>query len=292
MVLPRTAVSHYQQQQIIAVETATEVDALWRGMTTEFDESWSRIAPLVFDAAAAGQYAAAASGIRYVGDVLLETGVDAPAVGRLSPTRFAGGSTDGGALDTLLAGSVVQAKQAVKDGARPAAALIVARGWLQDVVMDAVRDADRQAVGAGITARPKLQGWVRMLNPPSCKFCIALGGKFYRWSQGFQSHPHCDCRHIPSQESNAGDFTIDPRAYFRTLDEKTQNRVFGKNDAQAIRDGADINRVVNIRTRGYSGKQLRKDPDLITVDHIYEQAESREQAIELLRENGFISLYQ
>lgn len=292
MVLPRSAVSHYQQQQIIAVETAREVDVLWRGMTPDFDESWSSISTSVFDATAAGQYAAAVSGASYVGAVLSETGVDAPAVARVNPVRFAGGSTDGAPLESLLAGSVVQAKLAVKEGVAPAAALVAARGWLQDVVMDAVRDADRQAVGAGITARPRVQGWVRMLNPPSCKFCIALGGRWYEWNQGFQSHPHCDCRHIPSQEAQAGDFTIDPRAYFRSLDDKTQDRIFGKNDAQAIRDGADINQVVNIRGRGFSSKQLRRDPDLMTVDHIYEQATSREEAIELLRVSGFISKYQ
>ncbi|MBT2485805.1 MULTISPECIES: hypothetical protein [unclassified Microbacterium] len=261
-------------------------------MTDDFDESWSRIAAGVFDATAAGQYAAAVSGVAYVGTVLAETGVEAPAVARVSPIRFAGGSTDGGELDSLLSGSVVKAKQAVAEGLAPALALTAARGWLQSVVMDTVRDADRQAVGAGITVRPKVQGWVRMLNPPSCKFCIVLGGQFYRWNQGFQSHPHCDCRHIPSQESDASDFTINPRAYFRTLDDKTQDRLFGKKDAQAIRDGADINQVVNIRGRGFSGKQLRREPDLMTVDHIYDQATSREEAIELLRMNGFISRYQ
>lgn len=292
MVLPRTAVSHYQQQQVIAVETAREVDSLWAGMTADFDRSWAGISTAVFDTVAAGQYAAAVSGAAYVGAVLAETGVDAPAVGRVNPARFAGASTDGAPLESLLAGSVVQSKLAVKEGLGPAAALVAARGWLQDVVLDAVRDADRQAVGAGIVARPRVQGWVRMLNPPSCKFCIALGGQFYRWNEGFQAHRRCDCRHIPSQEATAGDLTIDPRAYFRTLDEKTQDRLFGKNDAQAIRDGADINQVVNIRGRGFSAKQLRRDPDLMTVDHIYEQATSREEAIELLRLNGFISKYQ
>lgn len=290
MTLPRSAVSHYRQQQLITVSTAQEVDALWTQMTGDFDESWARIAPSVFDATAAGQYAAAVSGVAFVGTVLAETDVQAPAVGRVNPMRFAGGSTDGGALDSLLSGSVVKAKQAVAEGLNPALALTAARGWLQSVVMDAVRDADRQAVGAGITVRPKVQGWVRMLNPPSCKFCIALGGQFYRWNQGFQSHPHCDCRHIPSQESEAGDFTINPRAYFGTLDDETQDRIFGKNDAQAIRDGADINQVVNIRGRGF-GKQLRRQPDLMTVDHIYAQAKSRNEAIELLRMNGFISRY-
>lgn len=289
MVLPQSSVRHYQQQQILSVETAAEVTSIWAGMTNDFDRSWETIAPAVVEATSAGQYAAAVSGAQYVGAVVAETDVNAPAVARVVPMRFAGGSVDGGSLETLLVGAVYKAKEAVGAGLAPDAALRDAGVWLQDVVMEAVRDADRQAVGAGMTVRPRLQGWVRMLNPPSCKFCIGLAGKWFQWNQGFQAHPHCDCRHIPSQESDAGDYRIDAAAYFRSLGEEGQNRIFGKNDAQAIRDGADLNRVLNIRIRGYSGKQLRQNPDLMTVDHIYAQAKNRDQAIALLQANGFVA---
>ncbi|MEV7827512.1 hypothetical protein [Microbacterium enclense] len=289
MTLPQSSVRHYQQQQILSVETATEVTSIWAGMTNEFDRSWASIAPAVVEATSAGQYAAAVSGAQYVGAVIAETDVDAPAVARVVPIRFAGGSIDGGSLETLLVGAVYKAKEYVGTGMAAEAALREAGTWLQDVVMEAVRDADRQAVGAGMTVRPRLQGWVRMLNPPSCKFCIGLAGKWFQWNQGFQAHPHCDCRHIPSQESDAGDYQINAGAYFRSLGAEEQDRIFGTNDAQAIRDGADINRVLNTRIRGYSAKQLRIDPDLMTVDHIYAQAKSRDQAIALLQANGFVA---
>jgi hypothetical protein len=131
-----------------------------------------------------------------------------------------------------------------------------------------------------------------MLNPPSCKFCITLAGKWFRWNEGFPSHPHCDCRHIPAQEAAAGDLTIDPYAYFRSLDTKMQDRLFGKNDAQAIRDGGDIYRVVNTRSRGLStAKQAKKfgTPSRMTVDDVYREAGTRRQAIEMLAREGYVT---
>ncbi len=303
MALPRAAVSHYRQQQAISVETAVAVDRMWSQMTDEFDQSWDAIRTGVFETVGAGQLAAASTGLDYVGRVLRETGVEAPAVASVNAQRFVGGTADGRPLETLLDGAVVTAKTAVGAGASPRVALAESRTWLETVVLDSVRDANRQAVSSGMTVHPRLQGWVRMLNPPSCKFCIMLAGKFFRWNQGFQAHPHCDCRHIPSQESTAGDLTIDPYAYFRSLDEKTQDRVFGKADAQAIRDGADMYRVVNIRSRGLADDGLKNKagrnrgwqsrrwdtPSKMTIDDIYRAATGRDDAIRLMSENGFIT---
>jgi hypothetical protein len=301
--LPRTAVSHYRQQQAITVATAREVDGIWSTMSDDLDASWSRIQTPLFETVGAGQLAAAAVGIDYVGAVLDETDVVAPAVATVNANRFVGGTRDGRPLETLLQGAVVKTKEAIGSGQDVRAALTLARGWLQDVAMDSVRDANRQAVSGAITVRPRVGGWVRMLNPPACKFCIMLAGKWFKWNQGFQSHRLCDCRHIPSQESAAGDLTIDPYAYFDRLDEKMQDRLFGKRDAQAIRDGADMYRVINIRSRGLADDALKNtpgrnrgwqsrrwdSPSKMTVDDVYRAAKNRDDAIRLLTKNGFIT---
>lgn len=303
MALPTSAVSHYQQQQAITVGTAEQVQSLWARMGVNFDLSWSNIAPDVFATVIAGQTAAASSGLGYVPAVLDEQGITAPAIADINADRFAGGTRDGRPLESLLAGAVYESKAKVAAGADTREALRLGGLWLSDAVMDAVRDANRQAVASGYTVRPRVQGWVRMLNPPSCKFCITLAGKFYRWNQGFQSHPDCDCRHIPTDESVAGDLTIDPYAYFHSLPEKDQNRLFGKADAQALRDGGDIYRVVNIRSRGLADDALKNtpgrnrgwqsrrwdSPSKMTIDDIYAAAKNRDDAIRLMEDNGFIT---
>ncbi|WP_348239952.1 hypothetical protein, partial [Salmonella enterica] len=72
------------------------------------------------------------------------------------------------------------------------------------------------------------------------------------WSDGFKRHPMCHCRNIPAAEDTSDDIRTDPMKLFHSLSEAEQNRQFTKAGAQAIRDGADINRVVNSR-RGALG---------------------------------------
>ena len=303
MALPTSAIDHYQQQQQIAVATTEQVNALWRSMGDNFDLSWSQLAPEVFTTVLAGQLAAAQSGLAYVPTVLAEQDIKAPSVAVVNPQRLIGGADDGRPLESLLHGAVYNAKSQVASGAGVAEALSLAGGWLEGVVLDSVRFADRQAVAAGMTVRPHTGGWVRMTNPPSCKFCIMLAGKFFRWNQGFQSHDGCDCRHIPSNESVSGDLTVDPYAYFHSLPEREQNQVFGKADAQAIRDGGDMYRVVNIRSRGLADSHMKRTPghnrgwqarrwdtpSEMTIDDIYAVAKGRNDAIRLMNENGYIT---
>jgi hypothetical protein len=90
--------------------------------------------------------------------------------------------------------------------------------------------------------------------------------------------------------------TVDPYKYFHSLTETEQDRLFDRNDAQAIRNGADIYRVVNIRDVGLAkprngrlGWQARRygTPSKLTIDDIYTAADAdRDLAMRLMRENG------
>lgn len=144
-----------------------------------------------------------------------------------------------------------------------------------------------------------------MLNPPSCSRCTVLAGRFYMWNEGFARHPNCDCLHIPSSESVSGDLVVSPDAYFESLTPRQQDKVFTKAGAQAIRDGADISKVVNAR-RGMQKAQVFGRDTLVTTEgtarrrnagrapirlmpeSIYDQAKDRPDAIRLLKLHGFI----
>lgn len=135
-----------------------------------------------------------------------------------------------------------------------------------------------------------------------------LAGKFFRFNDGFQRHPLCDCIHIPSSENVAGDLTTDPKAYFESLSAEDQNRYFTKAGAQAIRDGSDIGQVVNARrgmstAAGPSGRRrlVRRDGVFTTTsgarrgqarlmpESIYEQASDRAEALALLKQHGYLT---
>ena len=84
------------------------------------------------------------------------------------------------------------------------------------------------------------------------------------------------------------------------MDEAEQDRVFGKAGAQAIRDGADIARVVNARRGMYTAGGLRLTREATTrrgigrpvrlmPEEIYRQANgNRGEALRLLRLHGYI----
>lgn len=229
---------------------------------------------------------AAQGGIDYLPRVLAETKQTA-AVGAVSAAAFTGWSREGVPIEAALHGAVRNAKQAVAAGHTPSGALLAGHRSLMRVVPSLVADADRGAVHVGLTTT-KVAGYVRMLSGGACRDCIVLAGKWYRWNEGFQRHPHCKCRHIPASEDVAGDVATDPYRAFFGMSAEDQDRLFGKEDAQAIRDGADIFRVVNTRKRGLPTVKAYKPPRL-TIDEVYTQAGgSRSRAVQLLTEQGYI----
>jgi hypothetical protein len=61
-----------------------------------------------------------------------------------------------------------------------------------------IQDAGRTAAAVDLITRREVTGYVRTLNGPSCPRCAVLAGRVYRYSQGFQRHPRCDCTMTPT----------------------------------------------------------------------------------------------
>lgn len=289
----RTSVEHYRRQQRISAAGLIAARRERRNLTK------------ATEVLVAFQILAARDAVRGVDDMLAEQGIDEPAQATVVPESVAGVASDGRLLGTLL-------EQARDDFAF---GLIVATQ---------LQDAARGAASLGITARQNI-GYARMLNPPSCSRCAILAGKFYRWNEGFQRHPRCDCRHIPAREADSSDLTTNPDAYFASLPEAEQDRIFTKSGAQAIRDGADMGQVVNARRgmqkaqvfgqdafttlegtsrRGFAYSQLRgrRDQDRralgerfsrtqevrLMPESIYALAKDRADALRLLKLHGYV----
>jgi hypothetical protein len=181
------------------------------------------------------QIVAARDAIASVDGMLDEQGIDDPPVGTPNPLAVAGVASDGRTLTTLF-------DQATTDY------------QFGLMVATQLQDAARTAASMGIVARQQV-GYVRMLNPPSCSRCAILAGKWFKWNEGFQRHPRCDCRHVPASETNWRGLTTNPSDYFESLPATEQDRIFTKAGAQAIRDGGDPLQIVNAR-RGMAPAQL------------------------------------
>jgi len=210
------------------------------------------------------QVAQAVLASRAVDQMLTEQDIDAPALATINPTAFTT------TLDTF--------EQMLAD--------ITADWQAERLAESLVVDAARAAQGAAVTARPHVEH-VRHLNLPSCSRCAVLAGRVYRYSEGFKRHPGCDCVMIPVTVASP-DLTYDPVELARN----GQVTGLSKADLRAVTDGADFNKVVNVRLRKAglteSGRVLSR-AGRPTPEAIYRLApDDREEAIRLLRAAGYL----
>jgi hypothetical protein len=264
----QVAADHQLEQAALSAATLAAILAIWAQMDPlDWLGSWFRrgLGTRIFTLLSVAQEEVAMDAEAFMRESL-EIVTNAPVnVPRLRPIAFAGVASDGRDLESLLASAPIQAFQRAQRGDPPAVASEAGANFLRAAVTTQISDAGRAAdqVALATTERMDIKrpgrrsrynarsqfGYVRMLQLPSCARCIVLAGRFYRWNEGFQRHPMCDCRHIPAIEALDDDLAANPYAYFNSLSTKDQNDIFGKANATAIRAGADISQVLNAVTR-------------------------------------------
>ena len=308
MAVPTAAVEHYKTMQELQAQAVATADLQWSSLTqSRIVDSWidqtKTLTPIIADL----QYRAALDGATYSAMTLAQQGVYVAPTEFVNAAAIAGYASDGRALDTLLQTAAWGALAYIGEGMATQTALDTAAKALAQLVQTIIADAGRQAGGIDIVARPTT-GYVRMLNPPSCARCVVLAGKFFRFNAGFLRHPGCDCVHVTStvksREAALREGLIeDQYEYFKSLSGAEQDETFTKAGAQAIRDGADINQVVNSRRgmtangnfttegttpRGLASKNLALGQRRMTPELIYNMSRSREETLQLLRRHGYL----
>jgi len=262
--LPSSAKTYAADQRREMNAAMAAVKRQWRRMGPNFDSSYLALEPTLLAVVRTAQERLVVGAADYIPAVLDEQGIKSPAFARVSTLPLIGVAGDGRPVDSLLYGAVTGAKTAVGNGSTSFAALQMSGKWLESTVGTLLSDTARQSEALHSGVRP-VTGYVRMLNAPSCARCVVLAGKFYRKNAGFQRHPKCDCRHIPSTEALAGDITVDPVDYFDSLTKDEQNKTFGTAGAEALRADANMSQVVNAR-RGMQTSQIGGRSILTTTE--------------------------
>lgn len=290
------ALAHARSRARLAAKLRQEAAAAWaRVDPARISETWAGEIPRLLLLLTGGQHAAAASADRYVGEALFEQGLRPASAGPLDAAAFSGIASDGRPLASLLAQPGITAKVALAGGSTIEQAMTTGSALTQLIAHTQVADAGRVADQVALVGRPAAGGYVRMVVGETCSRCLLLAGKFYRWNAGFQRHPHCDCIHIPSVESDSTDLRVNPRKAFDAMSSAEQDKTFGKAGGQAIRDGADMSKVVNARRgmrtaadgRLYTTEAAGRRPRIMP-EQIFRDAKDRDDAIRLLRLHGYI----
>lgn len=294
------ATRHRAQRARIARLARKGAAREWRNVDgADIRGSWVAVQPRVATILKAAQHKAADESNGYLDRALRAQGFDSPEA-QVIASAFAGVASDGRDLASLLQSPLIQSLMALAQGASVPQALAIGGSVLDRIVGTQTIDAGRVADGVGITASTVLRGYVRIAAPPCCARCAILGGEFYRWSSGFERHPYCDCFHVPVYGTNYPEAKSGIELF-----RSGEIRGMSKADVQAVKDGADLNQVVNARRgmssaagrkvtaegttrRGYSGQLLRGNTRLMPEQIYREAAGNREAAIQLLRSHGFI----
>lgn len=268
---PPPSASRYYATSAVAASAAARaasvarprgLRAAWE-VVARFQVAQARVAPAAVDA------------------MLGDQGVSVEPVGVLNPLAF---TTPLSGFDEMVA--ALEAEVAADVDRLAGEVQAAADREFERLVASIVQDAGRAAESVAVAARPGV-AHVRYLSPPSCSRCTVLAGRVYRYSEGFQRHPGCDCVMVPVTVASP-DFTQDVDA----LVASGQVTGLSKADRRAVADGADLGRVVNVRRRAAglreSGRVLYR-AGLMTPEAIYRRTgDDRDAAVELLRANGYV----
>jgi hypothetical protein len=289
----------YVARQLLARRAVLATRKAWRQLDpSAIRPTWAAIVgPAVLAIVTGAQLEAASVADSNANAALVAQGITAPPVALVSAAAFAGVASDGRDLAGLLELSNLYALRQVRLGQSVNQALAVGGRWLETAVGTQVVDAGRVAAGVATATRTAVSGYYRVLNLPSCSRCIVLAGIWYQWNAGFERHPHCDCSQIPGDRDSPPDELKTPQQVFDSLPMVEQNRVFTAAGAESIRNGADLNQVVNARRGMYSagGRKLttanaRKFGGArLMPEQIWREAHgNRDEAIRLLQRFGYI----
>ena len=182
MLAPTRASEEYEAQKRLTVATLAATRRQWARMGSDWDSSFSTVAPRLTAILAAAQVGSARQGAAYVPEVLDEQGMSPEPVARVRPESLAGYAADGRTLESLVSLTLLRSKVG--------GSLDSGGAFLDMVVETEIADAHRASIQLATVARPRT-GYVRMVNTPCCKDCAVQAGKFFRSNAGFLRHPNC-----------------------------------------------------------------------------------------------------
>jgi hypothetical protein len=265
--------------------------------------------PAVLPDVVSSQVAAASIGARGMAENVGGQGV------RVNAAAFAGAASDGGSLTHLLAQPLIQTYGNLDAGMAPKLAMSSGFDSMDRILTTQVHDAARSAAQVQLVTSKDVTYYVRIVEPGACSRCLLLAGRRYRWSRGFLRHPQCRC-HMAPETVQSADTTPSPwqpepsirtpEDVFDSLTPAQQDAAFGKANAEAIRRGADITKVVNATGSrngmsttitdpyGRSLKGTRNDAvkgrDRLVPESILQLAgDDRDEALRLLRAHGYVT---
>lgn len=316
------AVAHMEARRRLALATALASRRLWRRLDQDnLYQSWLGLIGDVFALVVASQLKAVQMTDPWLLRLLGPEDEDRPEANRLVPAAFAGVDGTGRPLADVLRAPIWTTLRMLTQGRPIVQALVSGQALLDAIVQTAVADTGRAADSVGMTARPSVTGYIRVVEAGACSRCIILAGAEYQTDRAFLRHPRCKCGMEPVTRDHTPEVPS-PKRLVEQMSEAQRRKTFGEAGAKAIAEGADLGQVVNARRgmqsadvygrkllittegttkRGFAGSRLqdfqkvkgqryrvsRKPRPM--PEEIFRIADDREHAVRLLHQYGYIA---
>ncbi|GAX57324.1 hypothetical protein [Streptomyces olivochromogenes] len=238
-----------RSQQRAVIQTTVTMERLWKRLAAaDLSGSWLQgLGAAMVRAVSAGQLVAASTGQPYIEAMVRMDGLSndyLEQAARVDARSFSGVAADGRTLDSLLYLPVIRTKTLIGGGLTLQEAMLAGQAQLLRIAASEVADAGRGAAGVAMVANRSVTGYVRQVRAGACARCAILAGRWYRWNADFQRHKRCACYGVPATDARPGRH-VNPMSFFNGLSRAEQDRRFTIGGAEAIRNGADIYKVVN-----------------------------------------------
>ncbi|RMB81362.1 hypothetical protein CTZ28_35370 [Streptomyces shenzhenensis] len=306
----------------LALATALATHRMWRQVDRDnLYTSWMGLVGNVLALVVASQMRAAEMTSPWLNKLLGPANEDRPDANRIVPAAFTGVDGAGRPLADVLRAPIWTALRLVTEGRPIVQAMLAGQSLLDAIVQTAVADVGRAADSVGMTARPAVTGYIRVVEAGACSRCIILAGNEYQTDKAFLRHPRCKCGMEPVTRDHTPDVPS-PKQIVADMSEEQKRKTFGEAGAKALAEGADLGQLVNARRgmqsatvygrklqittegvtrRGFAGIRLRdfqkvqgqryrvsRKPRLMP-EEIFRIADDREHAVRLLHQYGFIA---
>jgi hypothetical protein len=322
------AVAHMEARRRLALATALATRRLWRRLDQDnLYQSWLGLLGDVLALVVASQMQAVQMTDPWLLRLLGPEDEDRPDAGRLVPAAFAGVDGTGRPLVDVLRAPIWTTLRMLTQGRPIVQALVSGQALLDAIVQTAVADTGRAADSVGMTARPSVTGYIRVVEAGACSRCIILAGAEYQTDRAFLRHPRCKCGMEPVTRDHTP-AVPSPSKLVAQMSEAQRRKTFGEAGAKAIAEGADLGQVVNARRgmqsasvlggravttsegtvrgefrrqefrrlqaegvipRSRSMRGFRPTRARLMPEEIYRLADDREHRVRLLREHGYIA---
>ena len=277
---------------------------LWSEMgSADFDASFATVGPGLLALLAAVKSKAVRGAESYVDGSCEEEGINPSSLASLVAGAFVSRSATGRDLKEVIYSPVIATRAALAQKVPMDEALQIGQSRLDRIITTDLHDTSRAAEFAAMKVRPAISGWTRSLESSHpCSRCIVLVGRVYKFSDGFLRHPRCAC----STRAVSENTSVDGRDVFDGMSREDQDRTFGKDAAEAVRQGDQpLSRVVNFKREG-SGMDFntprikpaekrrakrsrqRSPGQTFTADAIVRDIPG-DEGLKVLKEQGFIS---